>query len=532
MSFSRLGVCLSFFFLTHFTLAQAPDPLRSPQSAVKHFLENLQEDQFYPEQAALPFLRQGIAPEVAEDLAIKLKQILDGEGIYIDIEEIPAETAYMDTSTQKARYVLTDQFADIYLERSGQQWKFSRKTIQRIPEIHAFVYPFGMAKLLDILPKIGTKMYFGFHTWQLVVILLLSLFSVLLYYLFTFIFDRVIHSILRKQGYEHLAEDYILPLAKPFSFLVVVLFVFLFIPLAQLPVKIGHYVILGLKASIPLLATLVVYRMIDIVGAYLAKLAERTEGKLDDQLVPIIRKTLKAFVVVVGGIVFLQNLNFNITALLAGISIGGLAVALAAQDTLKNFFGSVMIFLDRPFQIGDWISAGEIDGTVEEVGFRTTRVRTFRNSLVSVPNGKLSDMVVDNHGMRQYRRFFTQIAITYDTPPEKIEAFVAGLRHIVENHPDTRKDYFNVFFNDLGAFSLNIMFYIFFQVPDWTNELRARHEILLEIVKLADKLEVRFAFPTQTLHVEDFPGQQSLSPANTISMEELKKKLEEYKSSN
>jgi MscS family membrane protein len=313
--------------------------------------------------------------------------------------------------------------------------------------------------------------------------------------------------------------------------LMVVLFIFIFIPLAQLPIKIAHYVILSLKGSIPLLATLVVYRMVDILGAYLAKLAERTEGKLDDQLVPIIRKTLKAFVVVIGGVVFLQNLNFNITALLAGISIGGLAIALAAQDTLKNFFGSVMIFLDRPFQIGDWITAGEIDGTVEEVGFRTTRVRTFRNSLVSVPNGKLSDMVVDNHGLRMYRRFYTQITITYDTPPEKVEAFVEGLRKIVELHPDTRKDYFNVFFNDLAAYSFNIMFYIFFQVPDWTNELRARHEVLLEVVKLAEVLDVRFAFPTQTLHMEEFPEKKSLIPQHTFTQEELKTKLEEFQKS-
>ena len=183
-----------------------------------------------------------------------------------------------------------------------------------------------------------------------------------------------------------------------------------------------------------------------------------------------------------------------------------------------------MIFIDRPFQIGDWITSGDIDGSVEEVGFRSSRIRTFRNSLMYVPNGKLADSVIDNHGMRQYRRFYTQIAVTYDTPPELINTFVEGLRKIVETHPDTRKDYYNVYFNDMAAFSLNIMFYIFFEVPDWGAELKARHEVLMQILKLGNELGVNFAFPTQTLHMENFPGQQSLSPSYT-SQDEANQKM-------
>ena len=144
-----------------------------------------------------------------------------------------------------------------------------------------------------------------------------------------------------------------------------------------------------------------------------------------------------------------------------------------------------------------------------------------------MPNSKLADSTVDNHGLRQYRRFYTQIALTYDTPPELIQTFVEGLRKIVENHPDTRKDYYNVYFNDMASFSLNVMFYIFFEVPGWPEELKARHEILLEIMKLAEKLGVNFAFPTQTLHMENFPGQPSLSPSYA-SKDEMRLKLDEY----
>ena len=224
----------------------------------------------------------------------------------------------------------------------------------------------------------------------------------------------------------------------------------------------------------------------------------------------------------IGLLFILNNLNVNITALLAGLSIGGLALALAAQETIKNFFGSIMIFLDRPFQIGDWISSDGIDGTVEEVGFRSTRIRTFRNSVTSVPNGRLADLTIDNHGLRMYRRFNTHIAVTYDTPPEVISTFVEGLKKIVARHPFTRKDYYEIHLHEMGNSSLNILFYIFFQVPGWTEELTCRHQILLEVLKLAESMKVRFAFPTQTLHMETFPGQPSLTPESLEDMDALK----------
>ena len=233
--------------------------------------------------------------------------------------------------------------------------------------------------------------------------------------------------------------------------------------------------------------------------------AELTETSLDDQLVPLFRKTAKVFVIGFGLVYLLNNLNFNLTALIAGVSIGGLAFALAAQDTIKNMFGSLMIFIDRPFQIGDLVSLEGTLGTIEEVGFRSTRVRTPANSLVSVPNGKVVDMVIDNLGMRVYRRFQTNISLTYDTPVDLIETYVEGLRQIVLSHPKTNKDNFEIHLNDMAASSLNVLMNIFFIEEGWSSELKARHEIITEAIRLAELLKVRFAFPTQTLHMETFP---------------------------
>ncbi|HPH83765.1 MAG TPA: mechanosensitive ion channel family protein, partial [Flavobacteriales bacterium] len=188
---------------------------------------------------------------------------------------------------------------------------------------------------------------------------------------------------------------------------------------------------------------------------------------------------------------------------------GGLAFALAAQDTIKNMFGSLMIFVDKPFQIGDLVSADGFTGTVEEVGFRSTRIRTGANSLISVPNGKLVDMVVDNLGMRQFRRYKTFINLTYDTPVELIELYVKGLRQIVHLHPQTRAEENEIHVNEMSTSSISILFNVFFSSTSWSEELKARHEIILETIRLAEALGVRLAFPTQTLHIESFPEKKS-----------------------
>lgn len=501
--------------------------LSTPQAAVITHLLYLQDDSYDLSKAAAPFRINDASEKDAIDHAIKWKQILDGEGIYIDTDLVPKDPNYYDSASRKHRYILTDKHPEIYLIKKNKNWYYSERSIVYIDILHGKVFRFGAGKLLNLLPKMGTKKILGLYLYQYLGILILAFLSAFIHRIFTFLVEKIFLQILLRAGYEKLAGRYLLPVARPVSLFIVAVILVIFVPALQLPPDISQYVIVALKIMLPLFGTIVFYRLVDIISMYLQNLALKTKSTLDDQLVPLLRKTLKTFVVAIGTLFILSNLNIDIIPLLTGLSIGGLAFALAAQDTIKNFFGSLMIFIDKPFQIGDWITSGTIDGTVEEVGFRSSRIRTFRNSLMYVPNGKMADSTIDNHGLRQYRRFYTQIAVTYDTPPQLIETFVEGLKKIVENHPNTRKDYYNIYFNDMASFSLNIMFYIFFQVPDWPAELKARHEILLEILKLADKLGVNFAFPTQTLHMENFPGQPSLSPTY-IDKNEMKMKVDEY----
>jgi MscS family membrane protein len=138
---------------------------------------------------------------------------------------------------------------------------------------------------------------------------------------------------------------------------------------------------------------------------------------------------------------------------------------------------------------------------VEELGFRSTRIRTFYNSQVTIPNSTLVRATVDNYGRRRYRRWKTFIGVQYDTPPEKLVAFTEGIRELVRRHPYTRKDFYQVWCNDFGDSSLNILLYIFHEVPDWSTELRERERLFVDIVRLADRLGVQFAFPTRTVHL-------------------------------
>jgi MscS family membrane protein len=187
--------------------------------------------------------------------------------------------------------------------------------------------------------------------------------------------------------------------------------------------------------------------------------------------------------------------------LVTGLGIGGLAFAFAAKDTIENFFGSVTVLLDRPFEVGDWVIVGDTEGTVEELGLRSTRIRTFYNSQVTVPNATLVRATVDNLGRRAYRRWKTYLGVQYDTPPETLLAFTEGIRELVRQHPYTRKDFYQVWCNDFADFSLNILLYVFFRVPDWSTELRERERLFVDIVRLADRLGVQFAFPTRTVHL-------------------------------
>ena len=274
---------------------------------------------------------------------------------------------------------------------------------------------------------------------------------------------------------------------------------------------------------------LFVWGLIDILVNLISdRFNDSPSDSITKNILPYSKKILKVFVGIIIVLIFLQNIGFNVNSLLASLGIGGVALALASKESLSHFFGGISIILDKPFLMGDWIVCDDIEGVVIDIGFRSTKIKTFYDSIITVPNSKLSDSIIDNLGKRKARRTRIQLDITYDTQPEKIKAFIEGVKNIIQSNPCTQKDYYQCYFNSFGSYSLQILLNFFLKVNDWDSELKEKQNIFLEILRLAQELELDFAFPTQTL---DMPKPKDPSKTK-LSGKDLEKKLEKFKTSN
>ncbi len=251
------------------------------------------------------------------------------------------------------------------------------------------------------------------------------------------------------------------------------------------------------------------YRLTNVLMVFLTGISSRTETDFDDQIMPIVEKTLKILVVTLGSLVALQNLGINVVSALAGLGLGGLAFALAARDTAANMFGSFTIFMDQPFKMGDWVRINDThEGIIESIGLRTTRIRTFKKTEISLPNSVVANTSIENISRRPSRRVYTTIGITYGSPSEKVEQLVEAIRDIIRKNSFAEEEGMQVSFVDYAASSLNIMVYFFVNVASWTEELQAKQEVYLAIMKVVENLGLEFAFPTQTIHLESMPGRE------------------------
>ncbi len=499
--------------------------LNSPYSTVYTHLYHLQSDS-YDAVASAKTLSNN--PKNGAELARKLKQILDGKGLFVELVDIPTDSNYVDSLTHKKVYKLfPNELPKIYVQKYGNRWLFSSETIKAIPILHKEIYPFGADLIVNLVPKFGQYVFLGLQLWQWIGAILLIVIAFFTYKLITLIVRPIINKLLSTNIHKIIPEkDIIFKIAKLLSIIIVFIGLIRFLPILQLPLNIAQSVRTGLKIVETVFFIFFFLRIIDLIIYYVRELTELTENTLDNQLVPILRTTLNVVVVIGGIIQILTLLEVNVTALIAGVSIGGLAIALAAQDTVKNLLGSLMIFADKPFQIGDLIKVNGIIGTVEVVGFRSTRLRTASNSLVAIPNGVIANEVIDNLGLRVYRKLDVIIGINYNTPPDVIETFLEGIKAIVNKHPLTKADSFEIHLSNLNISSLDIMINGLLDVKTWSTELKTKQEILLAVIRLASILNINFAFPSTSLYVEKV-GNSSENKYNSIDdlMEDFEKQF-------
>jgi MscS family membrane protein len=242
-------------------------------------------------------------------------------------------------------------------------------------------------------------------------------------------------------------------------------------------------------------------RTVDFVGEVLGDRAALTENTQDDQLVLFLRDVLKVCVYIIVLFFLLGGVfNLNITSLLAGAGLAGLAVALAAQDSLANLFGSLTIFSEKPFVMGDLVETNSILGTVEKVGFRSTRIRTLEKTYVTLPNRKIMENPLNNLTERTFRRVQYNVGLLYGTPIPVIRKIVATIQAYLDSHQQTTQDGIASFYG-FGASSLDIQVLFFITELDWNTYLRVREEISLEIMRIVLENGGDFAFPTTTVHL-------------------------------
>jgi len=253
-------------------------------------------------------------------------------------------------------------------------------------------------------------------------------------------------------------------------------------------------------------AAYALYRLVDVIEYYLNRLVGKTETKLDDMLVPVVRKSLRITIAIIAILLVAENiLGANVKSILLSAGVGGIAIALAAKETIANFFGSITIFADRPFQIGELVKIGEYRGPVEEVGFRSTRIRTLRGHLVTIPNSMITNSTVENIGRRPFIRRRSNITITYGSGHTKAKKAVEIIKEVLAGVPEVNADPEKpprVYFSDFNDWSLNIYMSYWVKPADYWLYHTVNERVNLEIMKRFEAEQIEFAFPTQTLYVK------------------------------
>ena len=499
------------------TTVEVPPSLASARATVRTFLEAF-DDSKRPEgvdtleQAAttldLSQLRQDLRQVKGQELAWKLKQVLDRtERIdFASISDAPDAPPW--------RLAIADAGEVVVARDDDSIWRFTAETVEAVPHLLQAVRDQEIVEgvteatamtfsqwLRQQMPASLQQEGFLLEHWQWLALGVLLLLGGLIHRLVVGGGRALIEGYLAART-ESITREEVSRAVRPVGWFAAAMFLWLSVLWLGLPNHFLEVLVVAVRFFAACTFVAAAYRLVDAFASVLEIRAVKSASKADDLLVPLFRKSSKVFVVAFGVAFLAETLELPVRSVIAGLGIGGLAVALAAQDAIKNFFGSLMIIFDRPFSVGDWVVIGDVEGTVIELGFRSTRIRTFYESVVTLPNSNLINAAVDNYGGRRYRRWSTRLTIAYGTPPDLIDAFCEGIRELIRRHPDTRKDAFEVHLNAFGASALEILLYTFFTNDNWSGELRQRHSLALDILRLAEHLGVEFAFPTQTLFLQ------------------------------
>lgn len=363
-----------------------------------------------------------------------------------------------------------------------------------------------------ILSEFLNRAYFGNTMQDYLILVALVLFGFIFLRYFSKILSNFLYRFIEKYAEGISKEKFFDTLHKPLAWFVMLVIIYIATSHIEFPgewnlapiEKFGLRMILERLYQFVTIWSIawILLRIVDFMGLIFLKRAERTASKQDDQMVNFAVEAIRIIVIVFTVFIILGTVfQANVGSLIAGLGIGGLAIALAAKESLENLLSSFIIFLDKPFVVGDNVTVGKISGTVEKVGFRSTRLRTVEKSFVTLPNRKMVDAELDNLSLRTFTRAKFVIGILYSTPEDKVKSIVGEIQKLLDDHPRTNQDG-TVHFYEFGESSLNLLIQYFADTLDWKEYMKIREEINYRIVGIIKKNGSDFAFPTRTILME------------------------------
>lgn len=477
-----------------------------PRTSVKRFLEAAKEGDF--EDAAeyldLHNLPRGMRNMEGSKLARQFKFILD-QGLWIDLAllsdhpkgyENDGLPSFRDLlgqiETEKKTYILLLQ--RVPRGDGVQIWKISNATVAKIPELYelAGYGPFGDF-MSSIIPQVEI---FGAYLWQWVGMIILMVFGYLVLLPVTWLSVFLVNRKAKRPQVTRFIRG-------PLRFFVWVLI--LTPMLGLLSPTVSMQAMMKASTFLVIASAWVLIRLFDFYIEYQIQKFQEKEKTDAIVLLRFLTKFVRVVIIVSAVLIWLDNIGFRVTTLMAGLGVGGIAIALAAQTIFADIIGAVILLVSQPVRVGDFCRFGNTMGTVEEIGMRATRVRTLDNTVVSVPNGEFSKLHLENYTLREMVWFHPKISLPYEATKEQISTITAGIKNMLKEHPMVHDEPIQIYFTEIGSYSFNIDVFSYVKTGDFGEYKKIAQELNMAIMDIVEQAGVKLAMPTQKLHVEGGP---------------------------
>jgi len=479
----------------------------TPRSAVEGFLDAARDHDYdrAAEYLFLGNLPKGLSKSDGPRLARELKIVLD-KTLWVDVAALSrkpegkSEDGLPANRDRVGTIKTSSGDVDILVHRvrkdNGVQiWKISSVTVAKIPDLYR---EFGYGPFADLLPPVFFETeIFGLQLWQTIGLPALIVLS----YLFGLALASFVLAVFRRLPFRFLQRVADL-VAGPLRLAIAVAIYSLGEPYLGLPL-ILRGILLGLQRALTIIAiTWVFLRLLDVAANILLERLIASGQASAAPLLPPGRRIARVILVFAAFLVMLDSFGFDVTTVIAGLGVGGIAVALAAQKSIENLFGGATLYADRPVRVGDFCRFGDQVGTVEEIGLRSTRVRTLDRTLITVANAEFANMQLENYAARDKFWYHPRIGLRYETSPDQIRYILVAIREMLYAHPKVDADPARIRFVNFGAYSLDLDIFAYVKAVDYNEFLSISEDLNLRIMDIVEEGGSSFAFPSQTTYVE------------------------------